>query len=470
MTNKNVEIMKTRNQARSEFKKVLEEFDNESEKTDDLLDKTIDTKNPKIYFGDHELEEMSKSENTSSATTIADLQKENSELHVKINEMQKLFMELEKKHKQNKKSGKKKKTVYATPGNESPGGLESSGSLSEYLKEKEEGDKRSSKENKKKKKSDGSDDDKNGDSRSSSDSSDSEVEDKPRKKKKVGIINRTTVSICKNTIIPFDKDNVANFIDSVKLAADQCKRDQLPFILNYSKQRVKNGGIFSEKNYVRMRDFRNNLLLQFKPTKDESTLMAEAFNLNQKFNEEVSNYAVRARVIREELCYAIKHNGLRSGQSQGYISMKISESEKTIVSRFKNGLRQGLIERVNHADTDTLPTMIEKSLAAEACFKSMMQERKVEKMKDEEKQKPEKKKFDKDSPKKFSKFGNNNENSDNDSEEKKVKCFNCQGFGHIAKSCKNPRKERDSKNEGDSQAESSEQTSSVSTLRVYQKN
>lgn len=59
-----------------------------------------------------------------------------------------------------------------------------------------------------------------------------------------------------------------------------------------------------------MNDFRKNLLLWFKLTKDELTLMAEAFNLNQKFNENVSSYAIRARVIREKLDRTIdlKHN------------------------------------------------------------------------------------------------------------------------------------------------------------------
>lgn len=148
-----------------------------------------------------------------------------------------------------------------------------------------------------------------------------------------------------------------NYVASVKLAADQCDKDQLPFILC----------------------FRGKTLYEDETISTGATLDAEAFALAQRYNETVLNYSKRAQSIQQEMCYSAKHEAMRNSEPAEWMKKEIEKIEKKKIVQFKSGLTESLCSRVSLEDKDTLPTIIEKAVAAEASFLSVIKEKRAEK-------------------------------------------------------------------------------------------
>lgn len=176
-------------------------------------------------------------------------------------------------------------------------------------------------------------------------------------------------ALCKAAIVPFKKENVANFIDSVKMAIAQLKNDEVAIrlALQYAKQRVIGCDKITLGEFDSVEEFERVLLLEFKPAKDEATLTTELCRVAQKREENVEVFSKRVEKLKEQLSYAIRCNVAKNQQSAEYLKQRVIDTEKLAITKFLDGLKAGVLERTRKVDS-SLPLAIEAALAAEANF------------------------------------------------------------------------------------------------------
>lgn len=242
------------------------------------------------------------------------------------------------------------------------------------------------------------------------------------------------VRACKNSIIPFARTNIGNFVDSVKSVLRQVGDDpeDITEVLNYAKQRVVGSNrIENMPSYSSMEELEKDLFMEFKPQRDEATVYTAICGLIQGEKEDVASYAKRAEALKHELGYAIRADAAKKNLTKDYTLLRIESVEEVTTSKFYTGLKPGVLQITKKGAT-TLPAAIEDALGAEANFKMLGlvrvggQERSQQSYNN-----------------KKGKSGESKPNYQNKTSNAKAEglCFNCNKKGHMKKDCRSAPRE-----------------------------
>lgn len=180
---------------------------------------------------------------------------------------------------------------------------------------------------------------------------------------------------CSNIIVKFDKMNLINFLSSVKLALDVTPREaDKATVLEYAKQRVTGNVAIASSSFERYDDFKNAIMLAFKPKRSVTEMESIIGALTQKEKETVDEFGKRVSEIKFEYELASQAERLAEGAKLDEIRLK--EMERKISRAFVNGLKDHVIRFVGERP-QTLTEAISVALEAESTSNVRYKNRKM---------------------------------------------------------------------------------------------
>lgn len=240
---------------------------------------------------------------------------------------------------------------------------------------------------------------------------------------------------CSSIIIRFDKDNITNFLESVKLALSltPVEEDKLT-VLEYAKQRIKGSICIETKKYELFEDLRADVLKFFKPKRTVTEVETLIGSLTQKQKETVDEYSKRAFALKVE--YEQASQAERAAEGHKLDEVRISEMERKVSRAFLNGLKEYVL-RFTHEKPSTLSEASSVALEAESVSSLRFRNKQLEDLerkKDDSKQSKNTKNFQKNEQPRNGK--NNKTRSFNGDKPKGTpKCYECGEEGHIKPKC-----------------------------------
>lgn len=252
--------------------------------------------------------------------------------------------------------------------------------------------------------------------------------DTPKRQSKGEVLKKAT-----NIIISFDKNNLENFISSVKMALDIIDdlddKNLVSAVLELAKLRVKNSKKIETTTYRTIEDFRKDLLQAFKPQRTVTEVESLISRLEQGNTETVDQYAKRAYELKTE--YEHASGAERAARGFSLDQIRLEEMEKKVADAFTYGLLTRIVSLVKR-DCDTLSDAVSAAHTAESQCNLRYRNRQLSsKDPSEPKKKPG------EGGKNFrNQRGDKNANSSKPSGSRFTgECDNCHKKGHKARDC-----------------------------------
>lgn len=195
--------------------------------------------------------------------------------------------------------------------------------------------------------------------------------------------NENVLSICKNSIIHFKKDNIRNFLDSVKVAyAEVASADSKAKVIAYAKTRVDNDVIISQTEYATFDDFEKALIARFKPAEDTLQVNQQIMLMRQGEKESVKEYGEKALKLKEKFEAALFNEYASSNRVLD--NQRVLEAEEALKRYFIIGLQPKVREYIR-SDPKDFPTALSQAAMAEANCKLLTMTVEEDKKKEEKK-------------------------------------------------------------------------------------
>lgn len=152
-------------------------------------------------------------------------------------------------------------------------------------------------------------------------------------KPKFGVAN-----ICKNNLVPFQRDDIRNFLKSVEHAVKEAGPSKEAAVVQFAKTRVKGDLTISTTDYESFSRFESDVIRQFKPSEDHSTLETKLAMLVQEKDEKIEAYCKRAKDLRVRYLEALHAYFRQRSPPRNIDDDRLDEIEKKCVRRFLDGL------------------------------------------------------------------------------------------------------------------------------------
>lgn len=180
----------------------------------------------------------------------------------------------------------------------------------------------------------------------------------------ISVQQNNVLGVCRNGIVNFKKDNIRNFLNSVKSTIARFEPEHLKLeVLEYAKSRCDQNIVISEKKYQNYDDFEADVLQQFKPARTSTDVHNEITMLKQKDHEPIQEFAHRAMALKTAYLDALfadrKAKGLELEVS------RIEEAEGFLVDQFFGGLRSRIRDFIREK-ANNLSEMISLARSADS--------------------------------------------------------------------------------------------------------
>lgn len=177
--------------------------------------------------------------------------------------------------------------------------------------------------------------------------------------------SRSVTNSCRNTIIPFKKDNVRNFLHSVNQTYKEFEghEDAQLKVIEYAQSRIDTNVEICQKTYTSFESFKTDVLNQFKPKEDVCQLGQQIMMLQQRPDETIKKFGERAILLKDKYEDALFATYELKGAKLDEI--RLAESEELVTRHFMLGLKSNVRDFIR-GEPESLSKAVTAASTAEA--------------------------------------------------------------------------------------------------------
>lgn len=172
------------------------------------------------------------------------------------------------------------------------------------------------------------------------------------------------LTTCRNGIVNFRKDNIRNFLNSVKSTMDRFPDQPMKVeVLEFAKTRCDQNIVISETKYENYEKFEKDVLEQFKPARTCTDVHNEITMIKQGDKEKMSDFGNRVMALKTAYIEAL-YADYKANECE-LDKARIMEAEAFVVDRFFAGMSK-FVRPYIREKAKTLTEMISMARAADS--------------------------------------------------------------------------------------------------------